>query len=141
MRTYETPSFYSSTNENERAKRELLITQNATMQWPLLLDTWEWNNEFYAIFNSNYCNIGHINAFSNVMALNCGALKWLVCFVVLFFMLKIELVDLTEREVHHRLSTFLVWEVLLTVIRMGRQRLPEQARTSRILLDFYQAVL
>ena len=35
--------------------------------------------------------------------------------------------DKSKREVHHRLSTFLVWEVLLTVIRTGRQKLPEQA--------------
>ena len=37
----------------------------------------------------------------------------------------------SKREVHHCLSTFLVLEDLLTVIRTGRQNLPEQARTSR----------
>ena len=36
---------------------------------------------------------------------------------------------LSEREVHHRLSNFLVREVLLTFIQTGRQKLPERART------------
>ena len=32
----------------------------------------------------------------------------------------------SKREIHHQLSIFLVWEVLLTVIQTGRLKLPNE---------------
>ena len=48
---------------------------------------------------------------------------------------------LPKREVHHRLSNFLVREILLTAIQTGRQKLPEQARTSRTGKNFQFGVV
>ena len=42
----------------------------------------------------------------------------------------------SKQEVHHRLSTFLVWEVLLTAIRTRRQKLPVAEETSSRVRNF-----